>query len=242
MMNIYDNEKFFNKYADMARSKFGLDAAGEWQQLRNLFPDLKNKTVLDLGCGYGWHCDYAVKCGAKYVLGIDGSSKMIDEAKKRHYNDKITYQLTDLLNYSYPLEKFDLVISNLVLHYIEDLKDIYMKVYQTLTVGGTFIFNIEHPTFTGSVNEDWIYDSDGKPKYWPVDRYFYTGERETSFLGETVVKYHHTLTQILNELIHVGFTIQNIEEVMPPENMLDLPGMKDELRRPMMLLVKAIKE
>lgn len=29
---------------------------------------------------------------------------------------------------------------------------------------------------------------------------------------------------------------------MPPETMMDIPGMKDELRRPMMLLVKTVKK
>ena len=31
------------------------------------------------------------------------------------------------------------------------------------------------------------------------------------------------------------------EEAQPPEDMMDLPGMKDEMRRPMMLLVRAKK-
>lgn len=53
MNNLYDDEQFFKAYANMPRSKEGLNAAGEWHQLQPLFPDLKGKTVLDLGCGYG---------------------------------------------------------------------------------------------------------------------------------------------------------------------------------------------
>lgn len=37
----------------MDRSQKGLAGAGEWYQFQALFPDLKNKKVLDLGCGYG---------------------------------------------------------------------------------------------------------------------------------------------------------------------------------------------
>ena len=65
-------------------------------------------------------------------------------------------------------------------------------MYCTLKVGGYFLFNIEHPTFTAGVNEDWIYDENGKPKYWPIDNYYYPGERETNFLGHRVIKQHHT--------------------------------------------------
>lgn len=52
----YDNEKFFEEYAKMSRSREGLSAAGEWHQFKQMFPDLHGKRVLDLGCGYGWHC------------------------------------------------------------------------------------------------------------------------------------------------------------------------------------------
>ena len=62
------------------------------------------------------------------------------------------------------------------------------------------------------------------------------------FLGEKVVKYHHTLTQILNPLIQIGFRIQAVEEAEPSRETMDIPGMKDEMKRPMMLLVRAMKQ
>lgn len=57
--------------------------------------------------------------------------------------------------------------------------------------------------------------------------------------GCQVLKQHHTLTQILMGLLNNGFGIQAVEEVQPSKDMLDLPGMKEELRRPMLRLVKA---
>ena len=80
MKNIYDNSEFFAAYAEMGRSKGGLKAAGEWHQLQPLFPELQEKKVLDLGCGYGWHCKYAAQMGATEILGIDSSEKMIAKA------------------------------------------------------------------------------------------------------------------------------------------------------------------
>lgn len=81
---------------------------------------------------------------------------------------------------------------------------------------------------------------DGKPQYWAIDNYFITGERNTHFLGCDVVKQHHTLTQIIMGLLNNGFELKVVEEAEPPKEMMDIPGMEDELRRPMMLLVKAI--
>lgn len=241
MCNEYDNEKFFNQYAQMPRSKEGLSAAGEWHQFKQMIPSLVGKRVLDLGCGYGWHCRYSEEKGAAEILGLDGSEKMLEEARKRNSGTHILYQNCTIEEYAYPQNRWDCVLSNLALHYIEDLEEVFCKVYRTLKKDGVFVFNIEHPVFTSGVNQEWILNEQGRPLYWPVDDYFLSGKRETNFLGCPVMKFHHTLTQILMGLLNAGFILERIEEAKPSEEMKDLPGMKDELRRPMMLLVRARK-
>ncbi len=240
MNNEYDNKKFFEEYSKMPRSKYGLSSAGEWHQLKPLFPSLDGKNVLDLGCGYGWHCKFAEEQGATRILGLDLSHKMIEAAKTRNAGEKIEYRVCGIDEYEYPENTWDCVVSNLALHYIENVELIFQKVYRTLKQDGILLFNIEHPVFTAGVVQDWIYSDEGIPKYWPVDDYFMPGERHTHFLGCNVVKQHHTLTQILMGLLNNGFELKVIEEAKPPQEMMCIPGFKDELRRPMMLLVKAI--
>lgn len=46
----------------------------------------------------------------------------------------------------------------------------------------------------------------------------------------------------MNGLIRTGFRIEWVEEACPSEEMMGIPGMKDEMRRPMMLMVRAGKE
>lgn len=104
MKNEYDDEHFFNEYAQMTRSREGLAGAGEWHQFRRMFPPLEGSRVLDLGCGYGWHCKYAVEQGAEKVLGIDVSRRMIREAEKRNQDERITYEALSLEEYDYPEE------------------------------------------------------------------------------------------------------------------------------------------
>ena len=237
-MNEYDNEVFFEKYAQMERSKRGLQGAGEWYMLEHMLPCLKNKAFLDLGCGYGWHVDYALKQGAGRALGIDISRKMLEKAGTLVPGGR--FRLCSIEDYEYPENAWDCVLSNLVLHYIKDIENIYRLVFRTLRKGGEFVFNIEHPCFTAGINEDWIYDENGKALYWPIDGYFYPGERETDFLGCNVLKQHHTLEQILGELLSAGFKLLDIKEARPSEK--DMEFMKDEMRRPMMLLVRAGKE
>lgn len=240
MDHQYDDPVFFEQYAGMARSREGLSAAGEWRQLRRLLPPLSGKAVLDLGCGYGWHCGFAREQGAARVLGLDPSQRMIDEARRRNGGSGIQYQVCGVEGYDYPDDRWDCVISNLVLHYVEELDPVFRNVFRTLKPGGTFVMNIEHPVFTAGAGQDWLYREDGTAWCWPVDDYFLPGPRQTSFLGCPVTKYHHTLTQILTGLLQSGFGLEAVEEAQPPEEMLDIPGMRDELRRPMMLLVKAV--
>jgi len=241
MNNVYDKKEFFDAYAQMSRSKDGLQSAGEWHQLQPLFPPLQGKDVLDLGCGYGWHSKFAADQGAASVLGLDLSERMIEEARQRNSAPNVIYRVCSVEEYDYPENTYDLVISNLVLHYVADLDSVFEKVFRTLKTGGVFLFNIEHPVFTSGIQEDWLYGEDGTPTAWPIDNYFYPGERKTIFLGQCVAKQHHTLTQILMGVIHAGFQLEHIEEAQPSEEMLHIPGMEDEMRRPMMLLVKARK-
>ena len=56
-----------------------------------------------------------------------------------------------------------------------------------------------------------------------------------------MIKYHRTLTTIVGALFASGMRLTGLVEPQPPEDMLDLPGMRDEMRRPMMLLLSAEK-
>ena len=66
--NAYDNDSFFEKYSRMTRSEKGLEGAGEWPALKRLLPDFRGKRVLDMGCGYGWHCIILVRCSCVWGL------------------------------------------------------------------------------------------------------------------------------------------------------------------------------
>ncbi|MCC8153008.1 MAG: class I SAM-dependent methyltransferase [Tannerellaceae bacterium] len=240
--NKYDEERFFDQYSQMTRSTEGLKGAGEWHELQKLLPDFNGKRVLDLGCGFGWHCRYAVEHGAVSVTGIDISRRMLDEAKIRNNFPNITYQCIPVEEYDYPDGTFDIVISSLTFHYLESFEDICRKVYRTLTPGGNFIFSVEHPVFTAYGNQDWFYDENQTPLHWPVDNYFTEGKRKALFLGEEVIKYHKTMTTYLNGVLQSGFGITHIVEPQPDPALLDkIPGMRHELRRPMMLLIAAHK-
>lgn len=240
--NKYDDERFFQKYSQMSRSQNGLDGAGEWETLRKLLPDFTGKRVLDLGCGYGWHCIYAMEQGAASAVGIDISHKMLRVAREKTVFSQVDYRCMPIEEIDFPTGSFDVVISSLALHYLQSFEEIAKKVNACLTAGGSFVFSVEHPIFTAYGSQDWFYDESGNILHFPVDNYFYEGERSAVFLGEEVRKYHKTLTTYLNGLLTNGFSLEHVVEPQPPARMLSLEGMSDEMRRPMMLIVAARKQ
>jgi len=240
--NKYDDPKFFEEYSKMYRSQKGLLGAGEWYEFQKLLPNLKNSTVLDLGCGYGWHCRYVIENGAKSVIGVDLSEKMLEKANEINKLEGIEYQRNAIEELTFRSGQFNLVISSLAFHYIKDFDMLCRNIYNWLQPGGKFLFSIEHPVFTAQGNQDWIYNKDGDKLYWPVDNYFLMGARETTFLGNTVLKYHRTITSYLRSIVQSGFKINACVEPEPSTEMLEnFPAMGDELRRPMMLIISAEK-
>ncbi len=240
--NKYDDERFFQKYSQMARSQKGLPGAGEWSELQKILPDFCGKKVLDLGCGYGWHCKYAADNNALSVLGTDISNKMLEKAREINSAPQIDYRCIAMEDLYFPEGSFDIVLSSLAFHYINDFQSLLTNISLWIKQGGNFVFSVEHPVFTSYGTQDWYYDESGKILHFPVDNYYYEGYREATFLGEKVVKYHRTLTTYLNTLLQNGFQLQHIIEPQPPKEMMNVDGMKDEMRRPMMLLVSATKK
>lgn len=240
--NKYDDKIFFEKYSKMDRSIKGLAGAGEWETLQRLLPEFKGKRVLDLGCGYGWHCQYAIEHGAKIVTGVDISEKMLKVAKQKT-EDRICYIQMPIEDISFDENSFDVVISSLAFHYVESFEVIAEKVAACLVHGGDFVFSVEHPVFTAYGNQDWYYDENGDILHFPVDKYFFEGKRTADFLGEKVVKYHKTLTTYLNGLMQGGFELTGVVEPQPSAHLIQtVEGMADELRRPMMLIISAKKK
>ncbi|WP_054707654.1 class I SAM-dependent methyltransferase [Bacillus sp. JCM 19041] len=237
--NKYDYDAFFAAYKEMPRSQKGLEGAGEWPLLKKMLPPFAGKSVLDLGCGFGWHCRYAREEGAEKIIGVDLSEKMLHEARKMTSDAAITYTRAAIEEIDFPKCSFDIVVSSLAFHYVQSFNAVCKKVNDALKPGGTFVFSVEHPIFTSRAEQDWNYDDAGNKLHFPIDRYKEEGVRNTSFLADDVIKYHRTLSTYMQNLLTNGFQITEVEESGAPAHMSQW---KDENRRPMFLLLSAVKK
>lgn len=239
--NIYDNAAFFAGYSQLERSQKGLAGMAEWPAVKALLPEMKGKSVVDLGCGYGWFCRWALAQGASEILGIDVSEKMLARARVEPGQEGIIYRRDDLETLTLPEAAFDIAYSSLVIHYVEDLARLFAVTYQALRPGGLFLFSTEHPIYMAPRRPGWQVDAEGR-KIWPLDAYLREGPRQTDWLAPGVVKQHRLMGTTLNLLIRTGFAIRHVEEWRPSdEQIAGRPEFAEELERPMFLLVAVTK-
>jgi len=101
------------------------------------YPFVGDENVLDVGCGDGRiTAEIATKVPLGYVLGIDVSQNMIDEARKNFgFTENLEFQCIDATKFENN-EMFDLVVSFAALHWIADQLSVLKKLHASLRSGG----------------------------------------------------------------------------------------------------------
>jgi SAM-dependent methyltransferase len=240
--NIYDDNVFFESYKKL-RSGVNANEIVEIPALFEMLPPLSGLRILDLGCGYGEHCVKYIGMGADEVVGIDISEKMLQVAINENSSPQIIYKKLDMEDLSELNPSFDLVVSSLALHYIEDFKMVAEQVYRLLNNGGKFIFSQEHPFSTSfTYGNRWTKDENGKKLYANISNYSIDGKRESRWFKDGVIKYHRTFSSIINTLIESGFCIEQMSEPIPSELVMNqYPDYLDNIHKPDFLLIRAKK-
>ena len=238
--NIYDDPRFFEGYSQLRRHESGLNAAVDEPAMRSLLPALAAKRVLDLGCGFGKMCRYAIEEGAASVVGVDISSRMLAKAREDTGDVRVTYVRSALEDLSFAPASFDVVVSSLALHYVERFDSVCENVKAWLVAGGAFVFSVEHPMVTAYPVGDYLAGKD-ESQHWEIDNYKFEGIRHTQWIADDVIKYHRSVETYVNTLIDKGFAIARLLE---PEATADAirerPDLREESRRPTFMMISAL--
>ena len=241
--NIYDNQAFFDGYKALRSNPSAANILVEKPALFSLCPDFKGKTVLDLGCGYGENCREFSRRGALKVLGIDISEKMLEVAQTENASESVSF-LQMSMNSLFRLEgSFDVVLSSLAVHYIEDFDGVLASIHRLLHEDGLFIFSQEHPFTTALKSNDyWSRDDRGDIAHYNLTDYSSLGERRTTWIVDNVMKYHRSFSAIFNALSGAGFFVEKVLEPLPDEAVMEqYPAYKKYWHKPDFLLIRARK-
>ena len=190
--------------------------------------DLKNKTVLDAGCGEGLNTRILARAGAR-MTGVDISPKMIELARADEKQNLlgIRYQIASFSDLSlFEDGAFDVVVSFMALMDGADYEGAVREMFRVLRPGGELIFSIRHPCFCVADTE-WIPDEDGNDVKLAVTRYFESKPyvehwRFSKAPNPTEERFEvpffpRTLSDYINPLIEAGFILNELHEPRPTE-------------------------
>ena len=237
--DVYNEDLFFEQYMKRRHRTDNPNDTIEKPALLQLLGHIKDKSILDLGCGDAQFGVELMQKGCQSYTGIEGSHRMYEEAQIQLQNTNGIVHLLNLKDYTYPSSTFDIVTSRLVLHYIEHIDDTFRQIFQTLKPGGTFAFSVQHPVITSAFES---LQTTGKRTSWLVDDYFKTGKRVEPWINEQVIKYHRTIEQYFMSLQKAGFTITSLREATPElQHFQNEEEYTRRLRIPLFLLFSCTK-
>ncbi|MEO1186620.1 MAG: class I SAM-dependent methyltransferase, partial [Cyanobacteria bacterium J06636_27] len=99
---------------------------------------LKCKIILDIGCGTGEFSRLLAKRADK-VIAIDLSPNMIEIAKEKSKQyPNIDFQVADVLQWDFPSEEFDAIISIATVHHLA-VEELLSNLKTALKLGGKLI-------------------------------------------------------------------------------------------------------
>lgn len=212
--NIYDDEVFFGNFRSSRSSPVNFNDCVETPILLSMLPDLNGKAILDIGCGMGQHARQYADMGAKSVLGIDISEKMLAYARVHNGGENITYRRMAMEELESIDGCFDLVTSSLAFDYVEDFEGLMDAIHRRLKPGGELVFSMSHPIVTAW---DGVYDRytrtpSGERLYANLRNYCVEGPRKVDWVVNGYECFHRTVSTLINALIRAGFTIGECQE------------------------------
>ncbi|HUX99974.1 MAG TPA: methyltransferase domain-containing protein [Candidatus Deferrimicrobium sp.] len=175
------------------------------------------ENILDIGCGTGrLTIEIAKKTLNGLVIALDVNPKMISKAKenlKKSGLTNIQFFSANILHFE-PKNQFDAVFSNSALHWVQETRALYQKIYDILIPGGRCVAQI--PT-KGSLDQ-FIPTFLAPIQPLNLDTYFKEWKYPVKLIGTTALK------KIFNSIgfldIKVWIKTQNLT-FKSPEDLLD---------------------
>jgi len=199
---FYDDAGVFERYREPRPAVSNPVELMEEPALRAELGSVEGRRVVDLGCGDAAIGRALLDAGCERYVGVDASTKMVDAARATLAGTSGEVVHGDIEAFSSPPDAFDLVLSRLALHYVEDLGAVLDSCRAGLAPGGRIVFTVAHPVVT---SHDARATTDEPRTSWVVDEYFNRGPRRRQWLGGAVTWHHRTVEDYVAGLARAGF-------------------------------------
>jgi ubiquinone/menaquinone biosynthesis C-methylase UbiE len=115
-------------------------ASDSWGEAMRAMVDSSGLVVADIGCGGGIYSRAWSDLGARRVIGIDFSARMIDDAREASATyPMLTFLHSDATTTGLPDASVDIVFERALVHHLSDLDAAFTEARRILQPGGTLI-------------------------------------------------------------------------------------------------------
>lgn len=187
-----------------------------------LLPPLKDLDILDAGCGSGFYTDHCHRAGAR-VVAFDPSGEMVKQARTRVGDGCEIIHCSSLeLHDRLGGKAFDLILSNLVMHYVEDMTVELRLLARELKPNGLILMSMKHPLMNGRFITEHGFRATG------------TVEIDWEWAGSSVTHVQRPLGAIADSIYDAGLLIERLVEAFPEKEMgeKDHRGYRLAMRKP----------
>jgi len=128
--------------------------------------DLRDKVILDIGCGYGWFEYHALQRDVRKIIGIEQTEEDLKTAKD-HLNDRrLEFRTGSALELPFPNETFDTVVAWEVIEHIPKNTEPQMlrEVHRVLRPGGKFYLSTPYQSILSNITD---------PAWWLIGHRHY---------------------------------------------------------------------
>jgi ubiquinone/menaquinone biosynthesis C-methylase UbiE len=237
-------------YAEIWNRTYGLEKDPVRMYL--LFPrliklsgNLRNKTILDAGCGNGSLINQLIKKGPKKIVGIDIDNEFLRFAKGNINSDKIELIKRDLrIKLPFQKNSFDLAYSIFVLDSMNIISTHISEISRTLKNNGKFYLVIRHPFYASILYLQEKLTGKQNKKIIGVGNYFkkYKADYILTIAKDKTPYYHRTLSDYANVLIKNNLKITGLTELSTNKKLIDkFPRYREDKDIPKFLIIEATK-
>lgn len=201
----------------------------------------RGRAILDAGCGEGYLSRLLARRGAR-VVGLDRSAALIRAAADEGGRaGGPRFVLGDVRALPLPSDSFDDVVCNHSLNEVRDPGPALSEFARVLRPGGRLLALMLHPCFYGGRDES------GQRIDLDTGRYFTTRRLEQRFSVSGIsspapaVLWMRPLEAWFSLLADAGFCVQRLWEPHPTPSTAAQPWWRENFRRPLFLLVVAVR-
>lgn len=205
-----------------SRPKFDLDyeSAQELVNQNGKLGDVEGKKILCLASGGGQQSAAFALLGAKVtVFDISDEQLERDNAVAEYYGFEIEAVQGDMRNLSeFEQNSFDIVYHPYSLNFVPDTREVFKGVASVLTNQGIYNFSFANPFVMGIKQKSWNglgyvlqepYLSKAEINYADQDWVY---DKNVHKPIPQVKEYRHILSDLINDLIKVGFIIKHFSD------------------------------